>query len=60
MGAFWTASGRDPKRNFRFKVHIQGLKDEQGLTESNIWYAKKAGKQNFTVAAEIQLQSLYF
>jgi ribosomal protein S16 len=49
MGAFWTANGRDPKRNFRFRVQIEGLATAQGITVANLWYAKKAGKPNFTV-----------
>ena len=45
--AFWNVEGsKDPKRNFRFKVMIEGLQGDEGL----VWFAKKATKPNFTVA----------
>jgi|9_EtaG_2_1085328.scaffolds.fasta_scaffold58363_1 uncharacterized protein YnzC (UPF0291/DUF896 family) len=43
--AFWNNTGRDPKRNFRFKVVITGLQGGAGL----VWWAKKVSKPNFTV-----------
>ena len=44
--AFWNVQdGKDPKRNFRFKIMIPGLQAGQGL----IWWAKKVSKPNFTV-----------
>jgi hypothetical protein len=43
---FWNTAGKDPKRNFRFKVMIGGIADQTGT----IWWAKKATKPNFTVA----------
>jgi len=43
---FWNTAGKDPKRNFRFKVMIGGIGDDSGT----IWWAKKATKPNFTVA----------
>ncbi len=48
--AFWTTANkesRDPKRNFRFKVLIDGLQDS---VNSSVWWAKKITKPNFTVA----------
>ena len=45
--AFWNTQGKDPKRNFRFKVMISGL---QSGGEDMVWWAKKANKPNFTVA----------
>ena len=44
--AFWNDQGKDPKRNFRFKVIMTGEK----FPEGTIWWAKKVGKPNFTVA----------
>tara|TARA_Y100000593_G_C4313172_1_gene339423 strand:- start:2947 stop:3510 length:564 start_codon:yes stop_codon:yes gene_type:complete len=44
--AFWNEQGDDPKRNFRFKIMISGLQGAQGM----MWWAKKTGKPNFTVA----------
>ena len=45
--AFWNSSdGKDPKRNFRFKIMIGGL---QSTDADLIWWAKKVGKPNFTV-----------
>ena len=45
--AFWNDStGRDPKRNFRFKIMIGGLDGGEGM----LWWAKKVTKPNFTVA----------
>jgi hypothetical protein len=43
--AFWNNTGKDPKRNFRFKVAISGLQGSGGL----MWWAKKVTKPNFTV-----------
>jgi len=44
--AFWNEStGKDPKRNFRFRIMIGGLQKTQDL----VWWAKKVGKPNFTV-----------
>jgi hypothetical protein len=44
--AFWNAqNGKDPKRNFRFKIMIGGLAAGQPM----IWWAKKVSKPNFTV-----------
>ena len=45
--AFWTNNtGADPKRNFRFKIMIDGLQGEQ---QGMIWWAKKVTKPNFSV-----------
>lgn len=47
--AFWSTSGgttKDPKRNFRFKVRIEGLS-----SEGYLWYAKTATKPSFAIAA---------
>ena len=44
--AFWsdvTATSKDPKRNFRFKVVISQIK------EGAIWYAKTCDKPSFTI-----------
>ena len=47
--AFWTTTPeRDPKRNFRFQVQIDGLQEDGG--HSSVWWAKKIAKPNFTVA----------
>ena len=56
--AFWTEGGgaRDPKRNFRFKVEINGFdqRPEAGAANtegsSTVWWAKKVQKPNFTIA----------
>lgn len=55
--SFWTNgdSGKDPKRNFRFKVTISGFSGENqkkvGKSDSSlVWYAKKVQKPNFTTA----------
>ena len=42
--AFWTESGKDPKRNFRFQVQFAGAQGDV------IWWAKKIAKPNYTVA----------
>jgi len=48
--AFWNSvTAADPKRNFRFKIQFDGLKNNSGANASIIWYAKKVGKPNFTV-----------
>ena len=48
--AFWTTTPeRDPKRNFRFQVQIDGLQTGNS-TETSVWWAKKIAKPNFTVA----------
>ena len=45
--SFWTDSGgKDPKRNFRFKVTITGF----GEKKSQAWWAKKVQKPNYSVA----------
>jgi hypothetical protein len=45
--AFWSdLTGKDPKRNFRFRVLFSGLQD----TQTSVWWAKKVTKPNFTVA----------
>lgn len=45
--SFWSESAgkgsKDPKRNFRFKVEFTGL------SENQVWFAKKVGKPNFTI-----------
>lgn len=47
--AFWTTEGAsDPKRNFRFTVEFAG--QGQATGNSIIWWAKKIGKPNYTVA----------
>lgn len=57
--AFWTEGGsaKDPKRNFRFKVVINGfisanndLPDVVAGENSTVWWAKKVQKPNWTVA----------
>ena len=53
--AFWTDGGSDvdPKRNFRFKVIINGFSNtanDGGASDSLVWWAKKVQKPNFTVA----------
>ena len=55
--AFWTdgATDSDPKRNFRFKVVINGFQASQDRPanaggDSLVWWAKKVQKPNFTVA----------
>ena len=43
--SFWTeVGGKDPKRNFRFRVTIGGF------TSSVCWWAKKVQKPNYSVA----------
>ena len=45
--AFWsTVDQKDPKRNFRFIVSFDGLQGQEG----SVWWAKKVGKPNFSVA----------
>jgi hypothetical protein len=56
--AFWTDGGiaKDPKRNFRFKVVINGFAEgangnnANAAGDSTVWWAKKVQKPNFTVA----------
>ena len=56
--SFWTDGGNaeDPKRNFRFKVSIEGFQTslaKQASLEADdslVWYAKKVQKPNFTTA----------
>ena len=55
--AFWTAGGlgKDPKRNFRWRVTIngfnsQGANDASEATDSLVWWAKKVQKPNYTTA----------
>ena len=57
--AFWTEGGsaKDPKRNFRFKVIINGfisannnLPENVAGENSIVWWAKKVQKPNWTVA----------
>ena len=49
--AFWTTTPeKDPKRNFRFKVLIDGLQTGPDGTQPSVWWAKKIQKPNFTVA----------
>jgi len=54
--AFWTDGGTDvdPKRNFRFRVEINGFVSNTNAasteTESLVWWAKKVQKPNFSVA----------
>ena len=47
---FWTEDYKrdlqDPKRNFRFIVSFDGLQGGEG----SVWWAKKVGKPNFSVA----------
>ena len=55
--AFWTdgSLGKDPKRNFRWRVTINGF-NSQGAqaasddTDSLVWWAKKVQKPNYTTA----------
>ena len=45
--AFWTnGSPPEPKRQFRFKVHFDGLKEEEG--SNFVWYAKSIDKPTMT------------
>ena len=48
--SFWskevTAETKDPKRNFRFIVTFAGIGEDN---QSQIWYAKKVDKPNFSV-----------
>tara|TARA_Y100000592_G_C5431988_1_gene298833 strand:+ start:496 stop:1065 length:570 start_codon:yes stop_codon:yes gene_type:complete len=45
--SFWTDSGgKDPKRNFRFKVTIAGFEGNKSV----VWWAKKVQKPNYSVA----------
>ena len=52
---FWSenfgqsANMKDPKRNFRFVVEFQGIKDAIG--GAVLWYAKSVGKPSFTINA---------
>ena len=52
---FWSenhgesASLKDPKRNFRFKVSFEGIASPQGGPV--LWYAKTANKPSFTIAS---------
>tara|TARA_B100001094_G_C18195926_1_gene810947 strand:- start:11587 stop:12192 length:606 start_codon:yes stop_codon:yes gene_type:complete len=39
---------KDPKRNFRFYINIQGISTENG--GAMIWYAKQVNKPTFTLA----------
>ena len=39
---------KDPKRNFRFYINIQGISTENG--GAMIWYAKQVSKPTFTLA----------
>ena len=57
--AFWTEGGlagnKDPKRNFRWQVTIQGVANASQVIDSKaegplIWWAKKVQKPNFTTA----------
>ena len=52
--AFWTDGGSDvdPKRNFRFKVIINGFNNaaNENAGDTLVWWAKKVQKPNFTVA----------
>ena len=53
--AFWTDindNQEDPKRNFRFKVTINGFNNaaQPGGNDTLVWWAKKVQKPNFTVA----------
>tara|TARA_Y100001970_G_scaffold276622_1_gene379564 strand:- start:416 stop:1027 length:612 start_codon:yes stop_codon:yes gene_type:complete len=50
MTHFWANSASDPKRNFRFKVSIEGFNSSSAeQTTDLIWFAKKATKPSFTV-----------
>lgn len=43
--SFWTeVGGKDPKRNFRFRVTIGGF------TGKTVWWAKKVQKPNYSIA----------
>jgi hypothetical protein len=43
--SFWTeVGGKDPKRNFRFRVTIGGF------SSSTVWWAKKVQKPNYSIA----------
>jgi len=43
--SFWTdMGGKDPKRNFRFKITINGF------NQSVVWWAKKVQKPNYSIA----------
>jgi len=39
---------KDPKRNFRFYINIQGISTENG--GAMVWYAKQVNKPTFTLA----------
>ena len=39
---------KDPKRNFRFYINIQGISTENG--GAMLWYAKQVAKPTFTLA----------
>jgi len=46
--AFWsTGTGKDPKRNFRFKVTMGSLKDSGN--GQVVWFAKTCDKPSFTI-----------
>lgn len=54
--AFWTGNGpKEPKRNFRFQVAIDGINSDNRLPQkgkpdsSIVWWAKKVTKPNFTI-----------
>ena len=50
--AFWTETGKDPKRNFRFQIQFTniGAKDGNPNADTIVWWAKKVTKPNFTIA----------
>jgi len=55
--AFWTdgSLGKDPKRNFRWRVTINGFNSTAANaasdgTDSLVWWAKKVQKPNYTTA----------